>query len=198
MDKPSVALRVQRLREDRGLKQSELAAKAGISQSTLSRLENTEIRSGGVQIVLKVARALGVTFSELVVGTPMEGLIHDESKSGDSFFAFCPNPFCDLNEPSLNQDGSVRVDWDSSQQFSSSEYEEINYCESCGTELVKECKGCGKRLHRSVSNYCRRCGDPLNRRPTKDEKLLLSKALAKSKSRYESYGEPVSADDIPF
>lgn len=53
----SIASRVRELRLARGLKQSTLAAKAGISVATLQRLEHTG--STAFENLLRVAQALG-------------------------------------------------------------------------------------------------------------------------------------------
>ena len=58
--------KVQRLRKERGMTQSELAERAGVSQAIISRLEN-KVRSNVNADVLKgLAKALGCTTDYLV------------------------------------------------------------------------------------------------------------------------------------
>ena len=60
--------RVKELREYLKLNQSELARKVGISQPTLWYIENQKHKSPTVQIVKKMAEALGVSIDYLVTG----------------------------------------------------------------------------------------------------------------------------------
>jgi transcriptional regulator with XRE-family HTH domain len=53
------------LRRERGLTQERLAAAAGISHSTISRIESGEV-SGSVRSLTSIARVLEVPIGELV------------------------------------------------------------------------------------------------------------------------------------
>ena len=66
-----VGPRLRKLRERRGLTLTALAAKTGISKSTLSRLENGE-RKPSLELLLPLAEAYHLPLDELV-GTPRVG-----------------------------------------------------------------------------------------------------------------------------
>jgi XRE family transcriptional regulator, master regulator for biofilm formation len=58
--------KVQRLRRERGLTQSELAERAGVSQAIISRLENKVRTNVNADVLKGLARALGCTTDYLV------------------------------------------------------------------------------------------------------------------------------------
>lgn len=62
-----VGERVRRRRNELGLKQDELAQKAGISKSFLSDLENGK-RSLGAETLLDLSRAMGLSLDYLMTG----------------------------------------------------------------------------------------------------------------------------------
>jgi transcriptional regulator with XRE-family HTH domain len=68
------ARRIKELRERRKLSQNELAAAAGLSPATFSRLLSGE-RPLRMDQAVALARALGVTVIELTAGTTAEGVI---------------------------------------------------------------------------------------------------------------------------
>ena len=63
---PIFGRRVTRIREERGLTQQELAAKAGTSYQTIWRIENGKHAEPGIYIARSIARALGVSLDFLV------------------------------------------------------------------------------------------------------------------------------------
>jgi transcriptional regulator with XRE-family HTH domain len=63
--------RLRELREQRALKQGELALRAGLNPFTLSKLERG-LQEPAWPLVLAVARALGVDVNAFVVDTPAE------------------------------------------------------------------------------------------------------------------------------
>lgn len=62
---PALAAAVKQLREERDIRQEDLAYKAGITVSSLSRIERG-LNSPGWITVSKIIDALGVSFGELV------------------------------------------------------------------------------------------------------------------------------------
>lgn len=63
--KERLAMRLKRLREDRGLSQAALAEKAGISRGYLVRLEAAQ-QDPTLTVIEKLAKALKVSVTELV------------------------------------------------------------------------------------------------------------------------------------
>jgi transcriptional regulator with XRE-family HTH domain len=64
-----IGLRVGRWREQLGVKQLELAERAGMSEAYINRLENGVVRNPKIQHLAAVARALSV---------PLDALLYDE------------------------------------------------------------------------------------------------------------------------
>jgi transcriptional regulator with XRE-family HTH domain len=60
---------IRRLREERGLTQEVLAERASMNYKYLGRVELAQVSAGAVKLV-NIARALGVTVSELFETTP--------------------------------------------------------------------------------------------------------------------------------
>ena len=62
----SLGVVIQSLREDRGLTQGQLATYAGLSRSYLSLIESGQRESIAAEILVKIARRLGVTSEYLL------------------------------------------------------------------------------------------------------------------------------------
>jgi len=62
---------IVKIRKLRGLKAKQLAELVGIDQSYLSQIEN-EKRSPSLEVIQKIAKALGTTVSELLGETPQQ------------------------------------------------------------------------------------------------------------------------------
>jgi DNA-binding XRE family transcriptional regulator len=178
MDHPGVA--IARLRKRKKLSQEELAIVADVSQATVSRLEKQE-QSASLQTLAKIARALGVGLSEL---TPTDALSPGDPDD-DTFYAFCDNPFCPQNR-FHNDNGSPLITWGSWQSHRSVNWADLNFCRSCGGDLVKECPSCRKRLDDSNTRFCTRCGTEITKRPTEQEWKKIRVLL------------DLPEDDIPF
>ncbi|MFA7277637.1 MAG: helix-turn-helix transcriptional regulator [Candidatus Gracilibacteria bacterium] len=58
--------KIQRLRKDKGLSQDELARKADIPYTTLTKIEIGVIKKPSVFAVAKIAEALDITLDDLV------------------------------------------------------------------------------------------------------------------------------------
>jgi transcriptional regulator with XRE-family HTH domain len=61
----TITTRVEEIRKERGLTQTELARRLGVQQSTISLIEN-EARTPSAGLLLKIADELGVTIDELI------------------------------------------------------------------------------------------------------------------------------------
>jgi len=175
------------LRRQHTLSQSDLANIAKVSQATISRIE-----SGGatptLQALSNIANHLGVPLRELVPERQLRSLLGQDELS--MFYAFCPNPFCQRNRY-YEKDGQYFVSWTSGTSYPTESFDEINFCPSCGTELVKECPSCGRRLEGAGARYCTSCGNKISSRPTNDEWDRIKKELSE---RPEVHVD----DEVPF
>ena len=66
MPASAMGRRVKRLREAKGLSQRDLAAKAKVTQGLIHQLETGAIQDVRSQVVVKLAKALGVPVTELL------------------------------------------------------------------------------------------------------------------------------------
>jgi transcriptional regulator with XRE-family HTH domain len=180
-----VGLIIARWRKRKNLGQEELAAAAGVSQATISRVEKQE-QTANIKTLAKIARALGVGLSELV---PAESL-NSDGDDADSFYAFCENPLCARNKLKL-ENGNPSVFWESWQQYRNAAWSEANFCRTCGTELMKECRSCNKRFLEKGGRFCTRCGTENTTRPSEKEWEAIRARLGIGKT--EEFD-----DDIPF
>ena len=57
---------IKRLRTKRGLSQDDLARRAELKYSTLAKIEGDFVTKPGVQMVAKIAKALGVSVEDLL------------------------------------------------------------------------------------------------------------------------------------
>ena len=57
---------IKKLRAKQGLSQDDLARKAGLKYSTLAKIEGDFVTKPGVQIMAKIAKALGVSIEDLL------------------------------------------------------------------------------------------------------------------------------------
>jgi len=57
---------IKRLRSKQGLSQDDLARKAELKYSTLAKIEGDFVTKPGVQMVAKIAKALGVSMEDLL------------------------------------------------------------------------------------------------------------------------------------
>ena len=173
------------LRRQRDLSQDQLAKLAGLSQASISRLESSGETPSDVRILRKLATALQEDLSLLL---PERFVEEVEASRDQRFTAFCPNPLCDRNDIE-KRDGKPYVVWRSKEIFDPDAFDDFNYCGACGTELVKDCPKCGRRigLYRGL-RFCITCGERLTDRPTPAEWVDIEKRL----------GLRISEDDIPF
>jgi len=57
---------IKRLRTKQGISQDDLARKAELKYSTLAKIEGDFVTKPGVQMVAKIAKALGVSIEDLL------------------------------------------------------------------------------------------------------------------------------------
>jgi DNA-binding XRE family transcriptional regulator len=155
------------LRKQASRSQADLASAIGVSQATISRLEAAESCPTDIRLLSKIAKALNEPLNALVPEQFLEQLL--PNFYGETFSAFCPNPFCDLNAHGLDATGAVAVSWKSWDKYDSSRFDEVNFCHRCGTELVKDCPSCKHRFDQKSAQFCMTCGTRITSRPTAEE-----------------------------
>lgn len=69
---PIVAANLKRLRAERALSLEKLAQRSGVSRAMLGQIELGQ-SAPTINVLWKIARALGVTFSALIIGKPRTG-----------------------------------------------------------------------------------------------------------------------------
>jgi FMN phosphatase YigB (HAD superfamily)/DNA-binding XRE family transcriptional regulator len=90
MDEKGLGKRLQDARRSAGITQQQLCQKAGLSYSTLAKIERGAIKSPSIFTIGQIASVLGLTLDELVGGsTPIQG--KKTSVSGVSFVFFDVN-----------------------------------------------------------------------------------------------------------
>jgi len=57
---------IKKLRTKQGLSQDDLARKAELKYSTLAKIEGGFVKKPGVQMIAKIAKALGVSIEDLI------------------------------------------------------------------------------------------------------------------------------------
>lgn len=62
-----IVLRIKQLRKAQDLTQGELAERAGIRRATVNRLENARVKSIDLEVLEKLAKALGCDPGYLIV-----------------------------------------------------------------------------------------------------------------------------------
>lgn len=91
MDEVGLGKSLQRARQTAGLTQQELCQKAGLSYSTLAKIERGAIKAPSIFTIQNVANALGLTLGDLMNGIspakPVE-LVKKRSRSGVRFVYF--------------------------------------------------------------------------------------------------------------
>jgi FMN phosphatase YigB (HAD superfamily)/DNA-binding XRE family transcriptional regulator len=100
MDEKTLGKRLQLARRRAGLTQQELCQKAGLSYSTLAKIERGAIKSPSVFTVAAIAGATNTPFEDLldlgqqVSGSPTPGSAKKRAKSGVTFVFFDVNGVC--------------------------------------------------------------------------------------------------------
>ena len=92
MDERGLGKRLQRARQGAGLTQQQLCQKAGLSFSTLTKIERGAIKSPSIFTIQAIAGAVGTSLDELVGESPARPGRHlSKTKSGASFIYFDMN-----------------------------------------------------------------------------------------------------------
>lgn len=62
----TIGKNIKKLRTKQGLSQDDLARKAELKYSTLAKIEGDFVKKPGVQLMAKIAKALGVAIEDLL------------------------------------------------------------------------------------------------------------------------------------
>lgn len=180
--------RLAELRKNAELTQVELAARVGVSQTTISRIEASEDQPSDLGVVARIARALNQRLADLV---PEDDLDEFFGTGDQTFYAFCPNPLCRQNRYERAKDGNPVVYWKSWEPYPLGEFERVNFCPFCGEKLTKQCPDCTRKLPASYVRFCITCGKRICDRPTEAE-------WARIREKLEEAEEVNTDDEIPF
>jgi FMN phosphatase YigB (HAD superfamily)/DNA-binding Xre family transcriptional regulator len=88
MDEKGLGRQLQAVRMQAGLTQQSLCQKAGLSYSTLTKIERGAIKSPSIFTIQSIATALGISLDELMGNSPAALAHKRRSKSGVSFVYF--------------------------------------------------------------------------------------------------------------
>lgn len=92
MDERGLGKRLQKARQDAGLTQQQLCQKAGLSFSTLTKIERGAIKAPSIFTIQAIASAVGLGLDELVGETAAQPKRHlSKTKSGAGFIYFDMN-----------------------------------------------------------------------------------------------------------
>ena len=183
----TIGKRIADLRKNRELSQADLAKELGVSQATVSRIEALGNEVTDVRLLSKVSRVLEEPLATLLPPDLLDQI--REGTSHQNLVCFCPNPFCDSNEHSVDDTGKPWVRWTSGRDYLSSQADEFNFCPRCGEDLVKECPSCGRRFDTVNVRYCITCGTELCNRPTPDECKRIKEIHASKKADASGLGD---------
>ena len=88
MDEKGLGRRLQEVRVQRGLTQQALCHQAGLSYSTLTKIERGAIKAPSIFTIQNIAGALNISLDELMGVSPARLIAKKRSKSGVSFVYF--------------------------------------------------------------------------------------------------------------
>jgi HAD superfamily hydrolase (TIGR01509 family) len=92
MDERGLGKRLQQARQGAGLTQQQLCQKAGLSFSTLTKIERGAIKAPSIFTIQAIAGAINLSLDELVGASPARPARHlSKTKSGASFIYFDMN-----------------------------------------------------------------------------------------------------------
>jgi FMN phosphatase YigB (HAD superfamily)/DNA-binding XRE family transcriptional regulator len=91
MDEKGLGRHLQAARRSAGLTQQDLCHKAGLSYSTLTKIERGAIRAPSIFTIQSIAEALGVTLDELLGGAITRHAVKGVSRGGVRFVYFDMN-----------------------------------------------------------------------------------------------------------
>lgn len=91
VDEKKLGKRIQAARQSAGYTQQALCQKAGLSYSTLAKIERGAIRTPSIFTIQSIATVLGTTLDDLVGSPPPAPKARHRSKSGISFVYFDVN-----------------------------------------------------------------------------------------------------------
>jgi FMN phosphatase YigB (HAD superfamily)/DNA-binding XRE family transcriptional regulator len=93
MDEVGLGRQLQQARQNAGLTQQELCQKAGLSYSTLAKIERGAIKAPSIFTIQHIAAALNTSLAELMgdIGPKAPGVTKKRSKSGIRFVYFDVN-----------------------------------------------------------------------------------------------------------
>lgn len=72
MEEETLASKIKKARKDKDLTQEELAIKAGVTYTTLSKIESGQVTNPTINTLKKIALVLNFSLDDLLLNTPDE------------------------------------------------------------------------------------------------------------------------------
>ncbi|MBI5101559.1 MAG: helix-turn-helix domain-containing protein [Nitrospirae bacterium] len=166
---PIFCKRIRLLRELRGLTQRALIP-VGIKQSYLANLETGKIPNPSPEMIVNLAKGLGVTAEDLVSGTELE---HTFTATELPVRAYCPNNVCPklrLNQIDTGMLIPYRFSIERSQASKDKVYE-AKFCPYCGKKLLIACPSCKEPIliEDPQQIHCMLCGKRIFEKLTEEQ-----------------------------
>lgn len=177
----SFSNRVKLLRDERGITQRALIP-VGIKQSYLANLETGKIPNPSPEMIVNLAKGLGVTAEALVSGTELENKF---SAAELPSRAYCPNNDCpklQLNHFNTGMMIPFRFSIERRHvgkdliQIGKERLYEAKFCPYCGLKLMTACPSCKGPIliEDPLQTHCMHCGKRIFEKLTKERVLSIT------------------------
>ena len=146
-----LCLRFSEVRRAKGIRQTELAAQVGCTQSALSMFEGGQPTKLSDETVKRLSEVLGVALSSEEKSEAGDGCMTGQNGLNSVFSGFCPNCHCPSNVPYVV---NGRLFYRPSRKVASPTGGVR--CTQCGEVLEMRCPKCGAPLNEGAC--CAVCG----------------------------------------
>jgi len=170
----SFSKRIRLLRKLKDITQRALIP-VGIKQSYLANLETGKIPNPSPEMIVNLAKGLGITAEELVSGTELESKF---AAAELPTRAYCPDNGCPKLQVNHFVTGMM-VPYRFSierRQASKDRVFEAKFCPYCGTKLMTACPSCKGPIliEDPTQTHCMHCGKRIFEKLTKERVLSIT------------------------